>query len=103
MGLIVASHYGMGVVVLCKSGSNVWFPTKGLKASLADRRFIWMCIVTVNHFVRLIMSSETPLPPTVPQWEPYAKDQNRKCLVGLNILPRNQPVGHVGTVELDDD
>nr|XP_043608865.1 uncharacterized protein LOC122580660 [Erigeron canadensis] len=66
-GLLIASRYNVVVVFLSKDGETTCFP---LFTSLPSSQPHDICVigrVNHNHFVRLVLQGDFPVPPTHPQ------------------------------------
>ncbi|KAK8915881.1 hypothetical protein KSP39_PZI022911 [Platanthera zijinensis] len=69
MRLIIASRYNVAVVHYSKFQFFTFLPLHS--APTLNRKTIFIGFVNDNHFIRLLMSEDCPLPPVVSMWMRY--------------------------------
>ncbi|XP_057449314.1 uncharacterized protein LOC130740656 [Lotus japonicus] len=68
MGHIVVTMYQIVFVTLSNRGGATYFPLTGPVLHPSEHQIICLLLVNNNHWVKVLISSDFPLPTVNPQW-----------------------------------
>ena len=107
-GLLIASRYNVVVVFLSKEGDTTCLPLFTSPPSSQPHNICVIARFNGNHFVRLVLQGDFPIPPMHPQWSSYAFDRtwenpylHRQNVYNQIKFPRRNSVGVRTCINVD--